>query len=173
MHNQASLSTRQRQLIRLWEAHVAHEFATRDTEATLMTMVEEAYVNHIPVMSGGKGRDALRRFYGEDFIPRMPPDTRMTLISRTVDDHQLVDEMLFEFTHTVPMDWMLPGLAPTGREVKVALVAIVSFAGDKLVREHIYWDQASVLVQLGLLDPAGLPVRGVESALKGCQAGEH
>ena len=86
-------------------------------------------------MSGGQGRDALRGFHGEDFIPRM-----------------------------------LPGLAPTGREVKVALVAIVSFAGDKLVREHIYWDQASVLVQLGLLDPARLPVYGVESALKACQA---
>jgi len=173
MNDQASLSTRQRQLIRLWEEHVAHEFATRDTVATLQTMVAEAYVNHIPVMTGGQGRDALRRFYGEDFIPSMPPDTRMTLISRTVDDHQLVDEMLFEFTHSQPMEWMLPGLAPTGREVKVALVAIVRFAGDKLVREHIYWDQASVLVQLGLLDPAGLPVCGVESALKAFQSVEQ
>ena len=77
MNDQASLSARQKQLIRLWEQHVAHEFATRDTEATLETMVAEAYVNHIPVMTGGQGRDALRRFYGEDFIPRMPPDTRI------------------------------------------------------------------------------------------------
>lgn len=157
---------RQQQLIDLWQQHVDYEFNTRDTEATLDTMVDDAYVNHIPVLTGGRGQAALRQFYGENFIPQMPPDTRMTLISRTVDDDRLVDEMVFEFTHTQVMDWMLPGLAPTGKPVKVALVAIVGFEGDRLRHEHIYWDQASVLVQLGLLDPNLLPVSGVESALK-------
>ena len=157
---------RQQQLIDLWQQHVDYEFNTRDTEATLDTMVDNAYVNHVPVLTGGQGLAALRQFYGDNFIPHMPPDTRMTLISRTVGDDRLVDEMVFEFTHTQVMDWMLPGLAPTGKPVKVALVAIVGFEGDRLMHEHIYWDQASVLVQLGLLDPNLLPVSGVESALK-------
>jgi carboxymethylenebutenolidase len=61
---------------------------------------------------------------------------------------------------------MLPGIAPTGRRVEVPLVAIVRFREGKLVHEHIYWDQASVLVQLGLLDAGTLPVAGVESAHK-------
>jgi carboxymethylenebutenolidase len=129
-------------------------------------MVPQAYVNHVPVMTGGRGRDELREFYGNSFIPRMPPDTRMTPISRTVDDNRLVDEMIFEFTHTIPMPWMLPGVPTTGKPVKVALVAIVGFDGDRLANEHIYWDQASVLVQLGMLDPKGLPVCGAESADK-------
>jgi carboxymethylenebutenolidase len=90
-------------LINLWEQHTAHEFATRDTEATLETMVEDAYVNHIPTMTGGHGKDALRRFYSQDFIPSMPPDTTLTPISRTVGDDQLVDEMIFAFTHTQEM----------------------------------------------------------------------
>src|SRR5437016_11285068 len=153
-------------LARLWEEHTAHEFATRDTEATLATMVDDAYVNHVPVLTGGYGKDALRVFYSRDFIPSMPPDTTLTPISRTVGEDQLVDEMIFSFTHTQDMPWMLPGVAPTHRRVEVALVAIVRFRDGKLAHEHIYWDQASVLVQLGLLDPSELPVSGVESARK-------
>lgn len=153
-------------LIELWEEHTAHEFATRDTEATLETMVEDAYVNHIPTMTGGYGKDALRRFYSENFIPSMPPDTALTPISRTVGADQLVDEMIFSFTHTQEMPWMLPGVAPTNRHVEIALVAIVRFRDGKLAHEHIYWDQASVLKQIGLLTDDGLPVCGVESAKK-------
>lgn len=161
-----SLTPRQRRLIELWERHVGFEFVTRNTVATLDTMVPHAYVNHVPVLTGGRGRDELCEFYGNSFIPQMPADTRMTPISRTVDDNRLVDEMIFEFTHNIPMPWMLPGVSPTGKPVKVALVAIVGFEGDQLAHEQIYWDQASVLVQLGLLDPAGLPVCGAESAEK-------
>ena len=150
----------------LWEEHTRHEFATRDTESTLATMVEEAYVNHIPVMTGGNGKTALREFYSRDFIPSMPPDTTLTPISRTVGHDQLVDEMIFSFTHTQEMPWMLPGIAPTHRRVEVALVAIVRFKGDKLAHEHIYWDQASVLKQIGLLTDTSLPVCGVEAARK-------
>ncbi len=160
------LTARQRRLVELWEQHVGFEFDTRNTEATLDTMVSDAYVNHVPVMTGGRGREELREFYGNSFIPQMPPDTRMTPVSRTVGDNRLVDEMIFEFTHTLPMPWMLPGVPPTGKPVKVALVAIVGFEGDRLAHEQIYWDQASVLVQLGLLSSAGLPVCGAESALK-------
>ena len=101
-----------------------HEFATHNTEDTLATMVGDAYVNHIPVLTGGVGRDELREFYSKRFIPQMPPDTEITPVSRTIGDDQLVDEMVFKFTHTVRMDWMLPGLAPTGRRVEVPLVAV-------------------------------------------------
>ena len=150
----------------LWDDHVKHEFTNRHTEDTLATMTEDAYVNHVPVMTGGAGREQLRDFYSARFIPQMPPDTRMTAVSRTVGGDRLVDEMVFEFTHTIKMDWMLPGLAPTNKPVKVALVVIVSFRDGRLAREHIYWDQASVLAQLGLLDSDKLPVAGAEAAEK-------
>ena len=129
-------------------------------------MVENAYVNHVPVLTGGVGKKQLHQFYSKNFIPKMPPDTTITPISRTIGTNQVVDEMIFKFTHTIKMDWMLPGIEPTGKYVEVALVAIVGFTGDKISHEHIYWDQASVLVQLGLLNPDKLPVVGIESAQK-------
>lgn len=150
----------------VWEAHCRAEFETRDLDATMGTMVPEPYVNHIPTMMGGVGQEALRSFYGAHFIGRNPPDTSLMPVSRTVGPKSLVDEMLFSFTHTSEIDWMLPGVAPTGNRVQVPLVAIVQFEGDKVAHEHIYWDQASVLVQIGLLDPAGLPVVGIEAARK-------
>ncbi len=161
-----SLTLAQQRLSELWDEHVRYEFSTRNTEDTLATMVEDAYVNHIPVLTGGVGRDELREFYSKRFIPQMPPDTEMTPVSRTIGEDQIVDEMIFKFTHTIPMDWMLPGIPPTGKRVEVPLVAIVRFRDGKLAHEHIYWDQASVLVQIGLIDPAKLPVAGVESARK-------
>jgi carboxymethylenebutenolidase len=150
----------------LWEEHVRDEFGIHDTDATLRTMVPDAYVNHIPVMTGGVGQEALRTFYSQIFIPQMPPDTEIVPVSRTIGADRLVDEMIFRFTHTIEMEWMLPGLAPTGKRVEIPLVVIVHFRDGKLAHEHIYWDQASVLVQLGLLDPLGLPVAGVQTAHK-------
>jgi len=161
-----NLTSAQQRLSELWEDHVRYEFSTRNTDDTLATMVDDAYVNHIPVLTGGSGRDELREFYSKRFIPQMPPDTEMTPVSRTIGEDQLVDEMVFKFTHSIRMDWMLPGISPTGKRVEVPLVAIVRFKDGKLAHEHIYWDQASVLVQIGLLDPAKLPVAGVESARK-------
>src|SRR5438067_10271117 len=161
-----NLTRAQETLRQLWEEHVQYEFSTRNTEDTLATMVEDAYVNHIPVLTGGVGRSELREFYSRRFIPQMPPDTEMTPVSRTIGEDQLVDEMVFKFTHTIPMDWMLPGIPATGKRVEVPLVAIVRFREGKLAYEHIYWDQASVLVQIGLLDATKLPVVGVESARK-------
>ncbi|HEX4808069.1 MAG TPA: ester cyclase [Bryobacteraceae bacterium] len=148
----------------LWEEHTAHEFNTRDTEATLATMTDDAYVNHVPVMTGGYGKEALRAFYSKDFISKMPPDTTLTPISRTVGSDQLVDEMIFSFTHTEEMPWMLPGIAPTHKRVEIGLVAIVRFRDGKLAHEHIYWDQASVLKQIGLITDPALPVLGAETA---------
>src|SRR5437016_2824392 len=166
LKSDTTLTPAQETMKRLCEEHVRHEFATHNTEETLATMGDDAYVNHIPVLTGGVGKDELREFYSKRFIPQMPPDTEMTAISRTIGNDQLVDEMVFTFTHTIRMDWMLPGIAPTGKRVEVPLVAIVRFREGKLAHEHIYWDQASVLVQLGLLDASSLPVAGVESARK-------
>lgn len=153
-------------LVALWESHCRYEFETRDVDATMATMVDEPYVNHVPTMTGGVGHDQLKRFYKYHFIGGNPVDTELVPMSRTVGVDQLVDEMLFKFTHTSEVDWMLPGVEPTGRRVEIPLVAIVKFADGKVAHEHIYWDQASVLVQIGLLEPQGLPVAGVETALK-------
>ncbi len=150
----------------LWDDHLKYEFETRNTEDTLSTMVGEPYVNHVPVMTGGTGFEELRRFYANHFIPQMPKDTHFVPISRTVGADRVVDEMIFCFTHDQEIDWMLPGIAPTGRKVEIALVAIVNFRGGKLYNEHIYWDQASVLVQIGKLDATELPVAGVATADK-------
>jgi carboxymethylenebutenolidase len=132
----------------------------------MATMVERPYVNHIPTMTGGVGHDQLKRFYKYHFIEANPPDTTIVPVSRTVGASSVVDEMLFCFTHTREIDWMLPGIAPTGRRVEIPLVAIVKFEDGKVAHEHIYWDQASVLAQIGVLDTKGLPVAGRETAEK-------
>jgi carboxymethylenebutenolidase len=150
----------------LWDAHCMHEFGTRDVDATMATMVAQPYVNHIPTMTGGVGYQDLKRFYQNHFIPKCPKDTSLVPISRTIGAGILVDEMLFCFTHDIEMDWMLPGVAPTGKRVEIPLVAIVKFRGGKLYNEHIYWDQASVLVQIGLLKADGLPIAGHDTAKK-------
>jgi carboxymethylenebutenolidase len=150
----------------LWEAHCRHEFETRDVNATMATMVESPYVNHIPTMTGGVGHDELKRFYKYHFIGENPPDIALNPVSRTVGESSVVDEMILSFTHTTEIDWLLPGVAPTGRRVEIPLVAIVQFQDGRVAHEHIYWDQASVLVQVGLLDPKGLPVAGAETAAK-------
>src|SRR6202795_4038635 len=153
-------------LAALWEAHCRCEFETRDVDATMATMVAEPYVNHVPTMTGGVGHNQPKRFYKSHFIGGNPPDTELAPISRTVGADQIVDEMLFKFTHTSEVDWMLPGVKPTGKRVEIALIAIVRFVNGKVAHEHIYWDQASVLVQVGLLEPVGLPVAEVETARK-------
>ena len=150
----------------LWEQHVYQEFVQRDVPATMATMVAEPYVNHIPTLTGGVGSRQLARFYQHHFVHGNPADMRMIPISRTVGALQVVDEFIMCFTHDREIDWMLPGVAPTGKYVEIPMVGIISFRGDKLYHEHIYWDQASVLVQIGLLDPALLPVAGIEQARK-------
>jgi carboxymethylenebutenolidase len=150
----------------LWERHIHLEFVERDVDSTMKTMVAAPYVNHIPTMTGGTGYKDLYRFYKHHFVHKSPRDTKIIPISRTVGADRVVDEGLFCFTHDIEIDWMLPGIAPTGKYVEVPIIAIVNFRGDKLTNEHIYWDQASVLVQIGLLDPKVLPVAGREAARK-------
>jgi carboxymethylenebutenolidase len=154
------------EMIARWDEHIGYEFSTRDVSSTIATMVEDAYVNHVPVMTGGYGHQALRRFYEEDFISPMPADTSIQLVSRTLGEDQLVDEIIFSFTHTEEMPWMLPGVPPTHRHVDIPLVVVVGFRDGKLAHERIYWDQASVLKQIGLLTDPSLPIFGAETAHK-------
>jgi carboxymethylenebutenolidase len=140
------------QLEQLWAEHLKGEFESKDVEATLATMVEDASVNHMPVNTGGKGKDALRRFYRDDFIPSWPDDLEMLPVNRVIGEGQLVDELRLSFTHTKPMPWFLPDLAPTLKKVVVDVVVVAQFRGDKLACERIYWDHANVLRQVGLLN---------------------
>ena len=148
----------------LFDAHTRAEFQTRDLDATMATMVDEPAVLHVPTATGGVGRDEVRRFYGHHFIGKWPADLAIRTISRTVGQGRIVDELLLSFTHDVEMDAIAPGVRPTGRAVALAFVVIVGVEGDKISYEHIYWDQASLLVQLGLIDAASLPVLGAEQA---------
>jgi carboxymethylenebutenolidase len=136
---------------KLWAEHIAGEFTIKDVEATLETMVDDASVNHMPVNTGGKGKAELRRFYRDVFIPSWPDDLAMTPVNRIIGDNQLVDELHLRFTHKKQMDWFLPGVTPTNKVIEIDLVVVVQFRGNKLACERIYWDQATVLRQVGLL----------------------
>lgn len=153
-------------LIDVFQKHVAAELAG-DLDTTMATMSAEPHLHNVPTMVGGVGYDGVRRFYRDHLVGKFfPPDATMTPVSRTVDEHQIVDELVIGFTHTTVIDWMLPGIAPTGKKVEVAFAVIAGCKDGKITHEHIYWDQATVLVQLGLIDPKGLPVVGAESARK-------
>lgn len=150
----------------VFDAHTDAEFKTRDIEATMATMGEAPHVTHVPTMTGGHGQDEVRRFYETWFIGHWPEDTEITPVSRTVGETQVVDEIIIRFTHDCEMPALLPGVAPTGRKVAIPFVVVVGFAGGKIAFERIYWDQASMLVQLGLIDKSALPVSGAEQAAR-------
>ena len=164
--NESQLSPEQQALEKVWEEHLASEFQFKSAEAAINTMVERPSVNHVPVMTGGVGRKQLTRFYDRYFIPQMPPDTQIIPVSRTIGSDRLVDEFVIKFTHSLQMDWLVPGVPPSNKPVEVAIVTVIQFQDGKMASERIYYDQASILVQLGLLDPRKLPVAGVEIARK-------
>jgi carboxymethylenebutenolidase len=169
-----TLTPQQQKLVDIWDEHTRCEFEAKSVDDTMATMItEDAYVNNIPTMMGGIGTQHVRDFYSSHFILQLPEDTETELLSRTVGQTQLVDELIFKFTHTVEMNWMLPNIAPTGKRVEVALVAIIAFEGDKIAHEHIYWDQASVLAQIGLINCDNLPVVGIEGSQKVADPSSH
>ncbi len=156
----------QKSMVEIWDKHTKCEFETKDTDETMRTMTGEPHVNHVPVMTGGTGWNDVRDFYSKHFIPHQPDDVELVLVSRTVGSDMVVDELIFKFTHNIDMPWMLPGIPPTGKKVELPLVVLVGFKDGKISSEHIYWDQASVLVQIGVLNADNLPVAGVETARK-------
>jgi carboxymethylenebutenolidase len=164
--NETELTPLQQAMVATWERHVAAEFAEKDVEATMPTMTAHPFVNHVPVMTGGVGFENVRSFYARYFLPGHPDDTLSRPVARTIGVDRIVEELVHSFTHDIEMPWILPGVPPTGKQVEVAIVAVVEFEGEKIAGERIYWDQASVLAQVGLLDTSNLPVTGAEAARK-------
>src|ERR671930_740064 len=150
----------------IFDKHIKCEFEDHDVDATMKTMVKEPYVHHVPVLTGGMGYDEVYNFYKNHFVGKMPDDTKVECISRTVGKDQVVDELILKFTHDREIEYMIPGIQPTGKYVEIPHVVVTKFVGNKIAHEHIYWDQASVLAQIGLLDQTKLPVRGIEQSKK-------
>ncbi|KAK8061979.1 Carboxymethylenebutenolidase [Apiospora phragmitis] len=143
-------------LEKIWDEHTYWEFEARDVEQTMATMVEEPYVNHIPTLTGGIGREKLTEFYTNHFVFANPPDTELELVSRTVGIDRVIDEFVTKMTHDRVVDWLIPGVPPTGKYIQVPFTSVVNIRGDRLYHEHISWDQGTLLRQLGLL-PEYLP----------------
>lgn len=145
-------------------AHTAETFKTlslkhRDAVGAVGMIVGDrgGYVNHIPTLTGGVGKRALLHFYRDFFIPGNPPSLTTRLISRTVGVNRVVDELIVSFKHTQEMPWILPGVPATHKVVTVPVVSIVCIRGNRLEHEHVYWDQASVLVQIGAISAEDVP----------------
>jgi carboxymethylenebutenolidase len=149
----------------IFDEHLRAEFDAHDAAATMATMSAEPHLYHLPTMLGGNGREEIFSFYRDHFVTKWPKDTVTHRVSRTVGQEQIVDELVMEFTHDSPIDALLPGIAPTGKHVLLPVVVVVGFCEGKVAHEHIYWDQACLLKQVGLLDDSSLPVTGVEQGI--------
>ncbi len=148
----------------VFDKHIEYEFENEDLEATMTTMINDPYVHHVPTLTGGVGYTEVYDFYKNHFIGKLPKDIKIKPISRTVGQDQVVDEVIISFTHDREIDYMLPGVVPTGKYVEIPHVVIMKFINGKIAHEHIYWDQASVLVQLGLIDQKTLPITGIQQS---------
>jgi len=150
----------------LFAEHIRHEFETRDVDATMATMIDDPYVNHVATLAGGVGHDMLKRFYKYHFVEQNSRERFSTTVSVTPGPDRVAIELVVRFRHDQMLDRYFPGIAPTGKMVELATLLIVKFRGDKLCHEHIYWDQGSALKQIGVLETGDLPVAGPEAARK-------
>lgn len=150
----------------VFDTHIKYEFEEKDVDKTMKTMANDPYVHHVPILTGGVGYEGVRTFYSNSFVGKMPNDTKFVRISRTVGKDQVVDELITSFTHDIEIPVMLPGIPPTGKYIEFPIVVIMKFKGNKIAHEHIYWDQASLLTQIGLLDKKTLPIVGIEQSKK-------
>lgn len=119
------------------------------------TTHKSPHVTYIPTLTGGIGADELQEFYSQYF--GNPKSLKLTLLSRTIGADRIVDEIHVRFKHTQEMPWILPGVPATQKRVQILVISIVTMRGGKLYHEHVYWDQASVLYQIGALDPDVVP----------------
>jgi len=158
------MSKAETEIKNLWERHLETEFAMKSPEEALATMTADPRVTIVPTLMGGRGREEVGRFYGHHFLNQLPPDLEVMPVSRTIGEDRLVDELVIRFTHTVQMDWVLPGIAPTGKRIEFAMVAVIHVKDGKIAAENLYWDNATILRQVGLLPDPDLPVLGAESA---------
>ena len=148
----------------VFDKHIEYEFENEDLDSTMTTMIKDPYLHHVPTLTGGVGYSEVYEFYKNHFIGKMPQDIKIKPISRTVGQDQVVDEVIISFTHDKEINYMLPGIALTGKYVEIPHVVIMKFIKGKIAHEHIYWDQASILVQLGLLDQKNLPITGIQQS---------
>lgn len=148
----------------LWEEHLESEFAHKSPEAALGTMTDDPRVTIVPILVGGKGRDEMHTFYSKHFLNQLPPDLEVVPISRTIGETRVIDELVLRFTHSLQMDWVLPGVAATGKRIEFAMCVVVHIENGKIATENLYWDNATILRQAGMLDEPSLPVVGAESA---------
>lgn len=158
------LAPGERAAVTLWEKHLDSEFAQKSPEAALDTMTDNPRVTIVPTMIGGKGVEELRNFYSHHFLNQLPPDMEVVPVSRTIGQGRVIDELVLRFTHTIQMDWVLPGIPPTGRRIEFAMVVVVHTDGDRIAAENLYWDNATILQQAGLITDTKLPILGAESA---------
>ena len=147
---------------RTWDAHTSAEFVAEDVDATMATMTDDPIVVHVATAVGARGGAAVRQFYTDHFVKHQAADMALQRTSRTVTQNCVVDEMTVSFTHDVEIPWIFPGVAPTGRRVVLPIVTVIGMVDGLVATEHIYWDQASALAQVGLIDPSGLPITGAE-----------
>ncbi|KFE70622.1 hypothetical protein DB31_5664 [Hyalangium minutum] len=148
----------------LWDKHLESEFAHKSPEEALSTMTDNPRVTIVSTMVGGRGTEELRTFYAKHFLNQLPPDLEVTSVSRTVGTHRVVDELVVKFTHSIQMDWVLPGVPPTGKYIEFAMVVVVYIENGRISAEHLYWDTASMMKQAGLITDPKLPILGAEHA---------
>jgi carboxymethylenebutenolidase len=153
----------QHTMLATWQQHTYAEFVLKDADAALATMTENPYVLLIATGVVRVGRAAVRQFYADKFLPNISPDLEITTLSQTFGDDRIAEEMAVRFTHTIDMDWLLPGVRPTGRKAELIVAVFVQLADGKIAHEHIYWDHATALSQLGVLDHP-LAMGGMRSA---------
>src|ERR1700730_18232017 len=144
------LTPYQQTMLAAWQQHTYTEFVLQDADAALATMTEDPYVFAIPSGTGGAGRAGVREFYADQFLPKIPPDFELTSLSQTFGNDRIVEEFEIRFTHTLDMDW-IPGWLASVRKAEFAFVGIIEFRAGKVASERFYWDQATVLSQLGIL----------------------
>ena len=148
----------------LWDTHLEAEFAHKSPDEAMATMTDDPQVTIIPTLIGGRGTEELHHFYAKHFLNQLPPDMDVTSLTRTVGQGRVVDELVIRFTHTVQMDWVLPGVPPTGKHIEFAMVVVVYTENGRISAENLYWDTASIMRQAGLITDPKLPILGAEHA---------
>jgi carboxymethylenebutenolidase len=141
----------QKNLVKIWELHTTAEFVRRDVEATMATMTDDPYIKIIPTNIYRRGKEEVRALYRNTFIPSLPDEFQAEILNRVIGEHYIVDEERFTFRHSKRMEWLLPNVEPTYKTVELLHIVFVEFSGDRVAGERVYWDQASVLRQVGLL----------------------
>ena len=129
--NPEAVSREQENMLSVWQQHMHAEFVLKDADAALATMTDHPYVFFVGLGMARIGRAAVRELYANTFLPNIPPDLEVNSLSLTVGADRIVEEMVARFTHTLKMDWILPGVRPTNRRIELAAAVVVGFEADR------------------------------------------